>query len=36
MRTLGTLAPKNNLPKNFRTQAIDLKVEIINYATVKT
>jgi tetratricopeptide (TPR) repeat protein len=36
MRGLGSLAPKNNLPKNFRTQAIELKVEIINWATVKT
>lgn len=36
MRSLGSLAPKNNLPKNFRTQAIELKVEIINYQNVKT
>jgi len=36
MRSLGSLAPKNNLPKNFRTQAIELKVEIINYQHVKT
>jgi hypothetical protein len=31
MRELGSLAPKNNLPKNFRTQALDMKVEIINW-----
>jgi hypothetical protein len=36
MRELGSLAPKNNLPKNFRTQALDMKVEIINWQAQKT
>ena len=36
MRDLGQLIAKNNLPKNFRTIAHEMKVEIINYETVKT
>ena len=36
MRALGLLAPKSSIPKNFRTEAIELKVEIIDYKRVKT
>lgn len=31
MRDLGVLPPKSSVPKNFRTEAIDFKVEIIDY-----
>jgi len=30
------LAPKSNIPKNFRTENLDFKVEIIDYAKLKT
>lgn len=36
MRELGQLQPKNNTPKNFRTQSIEYQVEIIDYKTVVT
>ena len=36
MRELGQLQPKNNAPKNFRTQAIEYPVEIIDYKQVAT
>jgi hypothetical protein len=36
MRELGALVAKNNLPKNYRTQALEMKVEIINWASQKT
>jgi hypothetical protein len=36
MRDLGILPPKSNIPKNFRTEAIDFKVEIIDYQKLKT
>lgn len=36
MRDIGTLAPKSNVPKNFRTQAKDFKVEVIDYKKVKS
>ena len=36
MRDLQVLPPKSSIPKNFRTEAIDLKVEIIDYAKLKT
>ena len=36
MRDIGTLAPKSNVPKNFRTQAKEFKVEVIDYKKVKS
>ncbi len=36
MRDLGILPPKSSIPKNFRTEAIDFKVEIIDYQKLKT
>ena len=36
MRDLNQLQPKNNAPKNFRTQSIEYMVEIIDYKTVVT
>jgi len=36
MRDLGQLQPKNNDPKNLRTQALEFQVEIIDYTQVKT
>ena len=36
MRELGQLQPKNNAPKNFRTQAIEYPVDIIDYKNVAT
>jgi tetratricopeptide (TPR) repeat protein len=36
MRELKQLAPKNNDPKNFRTQSKDFYVEIVDYKTVST
>lgn len=36
MRDLGQLQPKNNQPKNFRTQSIEYQVEIIDYKLVAT
>ena len=36
MRDLNLLAPKSSIPKNFRTEAIEFKVEIIDYKKVKT
>lgn len=32
MRDLGILQPKSSIPKNFRTESIEFKVEIINWA----
>ena len=36
MRELNQLQPKNNDPKNFRTQAIEFVVDIIDYKNVAT
>lgn len=36
MRELNQLPPKNNDPKNYRTQSIDYTVRIIDYKTVST
>lgn len=36
MRDLGILAPKSSIPKNFRTEAHEFKVEIVDYKKVKT
>ena len=36
MRALNLLAPKSSIPKNFRTEAIEFKVDIIDYKKVKT
>ena len=36
MRELNQLQPKNNAPKNFRTQAIEYPVDIIDYKNVAT
>jgi len=36
MRELNQLPPKNNDPKNYRTQSIDYTVRIIDYKTVAT
>ena len=36
MRDLGILPPKSSIPKNYRTEAIEFKVEIIDYKKVKT
>lgn len=36
MRELGQLQPKNNDPKNFRTQSFEYHVEIIDYKNVQT
>jgi hypothetical protein len=36
MRELGIMPPKSSVPKNFRTEAHEFKVEIINYGKVKT
>ena len=36
MRDLGILPPKSIIPKNFRTEAVDFKVEIIDYQSLKT
>lgn len=36
MRDLGILPPKSSIPKNFRTEAIEFKVEIVDYKKVKT
>lgn len=36
MRDLNLLAPKNQIPKNFRTQGYELKVEIIDFKNVNT
>ena len=36
MRDIGSLPPKSNVPKNFRTQAKDYRVEVIDYKKVKT
>jgi len=30
------LAPKSSIPKNFRTESIEYKVDIIDYAKLKT
>lgn len=36
LRDLQLLPPKSSIPKNFRTESIDFKVEIIDYAKLKT
>ena len=36
LRDLGLLAPKSSIPKNFRTEAVEFKVEIIDYKKQKT
>ena len=36
MRDLQVLPPKSTIPKNFRTETVDFKVEIIDYAKLKT
>lgn len=36
MRDIGTLPPKSNVPKNFRTQAKEYRVEVIDYKKVKS
>jgi len=36
MRELNQLQPKNNAPKNFRTQSIEYPVEIIDYKNVRS
>jgi hypothetical protein len=36
MRDLNLLPPKSNIPKNFRQQNINLKVEIIDFSHVNT
>lgn len=36
MRDLNQLYPKNNAPKNFRTQSIEYVVDIIDYKNVIT
>jgi len=36
LRDLGLLAPKSSIPKNFRTESIEFKVEIIDFKKVKT
>lgn len=36
MRDLGILPPKSSIPKNFRTEAHEFKVEIVDYKKVKT
>jgi len=33
---LGNLPPKSSIPKNFRTEAIEFKLEIVDYSTVKS
>lgn len=30
------MAPKSSIPKNFRTESIEYKVEIVDYAKLKT
>lgn len=36
MRDLGILPPKSSIPKNFRTESIEFKVEIIDYKKIKS
>ena len=36
MRDLGILVAKSSIPKNYRTESIEFKVEIIDYKKVKT
>lgn len=36
MRDLQVLPPKSTIPKNFRTETVDFKVEIVDYAKLKT
>jgi len=36
MRDLGLLPPKSSIPKNFRTQSLEFKVDIIDWQKVKT
>ena len=36
MRALNLLPPKSSIPKNFRTEALEYKVEIIDYKKVKS
>ena len=34
LRDQNKLAPKNTMPKNFRTQPIDFKVEIVDFKSI--
>ena len=36
MRALNLLPPKSSIPKNFRTEAVEYKVEIIDYKKTKS
>jgi tetratricopeptide (TPR) repeat protein len=36
MRDVGMLPPKSSIPKNFRTQAREFKVEVVDYKKLKT
>ena len=36
MRDLGLLPPKSSIPNNFRTEAIEFKVEIQDFEKIKT
>jgi hypothetical protein len=36
MRELNLMPPKNNIPKNFRTSALEIKLEIIDFKAVNT
>jgi len=36
MRDLGILPPKSSIPRNFRTESIEFKVEIMDYKKVNT
>ena len=36
MRALNLLPPKSSIPKNFRTEAIEYKVEIVDFKKVKS
>ena len=36
MRDLIVLPPKSSIPKNFRTEAMEFKVEILDFKKIKT
>ena len=36
MRELNLMPPKNNIPKNFRTSPLEMKLEIIDFKAVNT
>ena len=36
MRDLGVLPPKSSIPKNFRTETVEFKVEILDFQKIKT